>query len=347
MKLLIFTQKVDKNDTDLGFFHSWLLEFAKKCESIKVICLYKGESSLPDNVEVFSLGKESNLGRLSYLINLYKYLYRLEGQYDKVFVHMNPVYIVLCGFYFKLQRIPVYLWYVHRSVDLKLKIAILFVEKIFTSTKESFRVQTGKVVFLGHGIDVSKLSNTEHLFKEGVLRIAHVGRITPIKNIETLILAGEELKKRNLDIQIDFFGDCVTDEDKEYKLTLERLIEEKELKNEVNFAGGFVYRDLPIKLQNSHITVNMTPPGGMDKVVLESILLGIPAFVSNTAFRDLFGQYSDLFLYSFGDSSDLANKIYNFINTPDAQNIINIMYSKVRKDFSLDSLIDKIISIMK
>ena len=52
------TQKVDKNDAILGFFHNWLLQLSPKFERIIVVCLEKGESDLPNNVRVLSLGKE-------------------------------------------------------------------------------------------------------------------------------------------------------------------------------------------------------------------------------------------------------------------------------------------------
>src|SRR3989339_803491 len=59
MKLLILTQKIDKNDDLLGFFYAWVGEFAKYYKKITVICLYRGESDLPENVKVLSLGKEN------------------------------------------------------------------------------------------------------------------------------------------------------------------------------------------------------------------------------------------------------------------------------------------------
>ncbi len=38
MRLLITTQKVDKKDPILGFFHRWLEEFDKHRERLRVVC---------------------------------------------------------------------------------------------------------------------------------------------------------------------------------------------------------------------------------------------------------------------------------------------------------------------
>jgi len=104
MRLLIITQKVDENDDILGFFTGWIAEFAKNCEKVTVICLQKGEFNLPDNVKVLSLGKEqlsaishqpSALQKFKYVFNFYKYILGERKNYDSVFVHMNPEYIIL------------------------------------------------------------------------------------------------------------------------------------------------------------------------------------------------------------------------------------------------------------
>jgi len=103
MKLLILTQKVDKNDDILGFFHRWLKEFAGRVEKLTVICLQKGEYDLPENVKVLSLGKERGVSKLGYVLNLYKYIWVLRAQYGHVFVHMNQEYVLLAGLCFMIQ----------------------------------------------------------------------------------------------------------------------------------------------------------------------------------------------------------------------------------------------------
>src|SRR5687767_9199425 len=110
MKLLIITQKVDRNDDVLGFFHTWIERFGKKFDSIKVICLYKGEHSFASNIEVLSLGKEENLSKIGYLTRFYSYIWGLRNDYDGVFIHMNPQYVVLGGPLWRMLGKRVVLW---------------------------------------------------------------------------------------------------------------------------------------------------------------------------------------------------------------------------------------------
>ena len=145
MKLLILTQKVNKNDAILGFFHRWIEEFSKHCDKLTVICLKKGEYDLPDNVKVLSLGKEGGVSRLKYIFRLYKYIWQERKNYDFVFVHMNVEYVVLCGILCKLLRKKIGLWYMHKSVTWKLRLAEKLSNTIFTATKESFRLKSDKL----------------------------------------------------------------------------------------------------------------------------------------------------------------------------------------------------------
>ena len=108
MRLLICTQKVDKRDPILGFFHSWIEEFAKHCSQVIVICLEKGEFDLPENVTIFSLGKEENKHgyavKLLYCWSFYKFIWRYRKEYDTIFVHMNKEYVVLGGIFWRLFK---------------------------------------------------------------------------------------------------------------------------------------------------------------------------------------------------------------------------------------------------
>src|SRR3989344_6071232 len=136
MKLLICTQKVDRSDDILGFFHRWIEEFAKHCEQVSVVCLWEGTHEFPENVRVYSLGKSAQGRpasgwerlwlRIRYALRLYGYTWRLRNEYDSVFVHMNQEYVVLGGPLWRVLGKKVVLWYTHREVNFKLRLAVLF-----------------------------------------------------------------------------------------------------------------------------------------------------------------------------------------------------------------------------
>ena len=146
MKLLIITQKVDKNDSVLGFFHGWIVEFAKHCEKLTVICLYKGEYDLPENVKVLSLGKETGRSRLKYVFRFYKYIWKYRKDYDNVFVHMNHIYVVLGGTFWKILNKKIILWYNHISGSVSLNIALFFVNYICFTSPFSYVARKNKEV---------------------------------------------------------------------------------------------------------------------------------------------------------------------------------------------------------
>ena len=160
MKLLIITQKVNEDDPILGFFCRWIEEFARHFELVTVICLEEGRHELPSNVRVLSLGKTAlSKNKVAFICRFYGYIWRERKNYDAVFVHMNPIYVVLGGWFWKLSGKKVALWYTHKAVDLKLRVAERFVDVIFTAAEESFTLKTAKRLVVGHGIDVDKYAN--------------------------------------------------------------------------------------------------------------------------------------------------------------------------------------------
>src|SRR3989344_2895162 len=130
MKLLIVTQKVDKNDEVLGFFHRWIEEFARTCESVVVIASFRGEVALPANVSVFTFGGKWRLARIYKFWELFSYHY---ARTDAVFFHMCPEFVLASSPFLVSLKKPTALWYVHKSVTRNLKIAERLVEWVFTA----------------------------------------------------------------------------------------------------------------------------------------------------------------------------------------------------------------------
>ena len=96
--LLIITQTVDKEDSNLGFFCEWIEEFARQTDNLYVIANKVGKYDLPKNVIVISLGKENGVGRMGRLFNFWKYLFKFLPQAQGVLAHMCPEYVIYGGF---------------------------------------------------------------------------------------------------------------------------------------------------------------------------------------------------------------------------------------------------------
>ena len=115
MKLLMITRKVDKDDAQAGFTYGWVKKFGEKVDQLKVICLEKGNlEDLPENVEVFSLGKEKGKNRLKEFINFQRGALKFIRKVDGVFCHQNPEYTILIAPYAKIFRKKITTWYSHR-----------------------------------------------------------------------------------------------------------------------------------------------------------------------------------------------------------------------------------------
>lgn len=345
MKLLIITQKIDISDDNLGFFHRWIEEFAKYCELVIVICLQKGEFDLPENVKILSLGKERNnfkiFKKLKYARRFYQYIYRERKNYDAVFVHMNPEYIALGGLFWRIWRKKISLWYTHKSVNWKLRLAEKIVEKIFTASKESFRLPSNKVEIMGHGIDTEKFQIINHKSQITRFKIITAGRIASVKNLHILIEAAEILKKQEANFEIRIAGAPITEKDKEYLEKLERMITEKKLEDSVYFTGSIPYKEIEKFYQTGDLFVNLSNTGSLDKSALEAMACGVNVLVSNEAF---FGVLPEENLIKELDVVSLAEKIKQFmLNNIPAGNLREIAV----KNHDLKNLIKKLIENMK
>ncbi len=339
IRLLILTQKVDKNDWTLGFFHNWIIEFAKHCEKITVICLYKGEFDLSDNIKVLSLGKENKKSKIKYLYNFYKYVILERKNYDSVFVHMNPEYVVLGGILWSIMNKKIYLWYSHKSVNTYLKIANFFVRRIFTNSAQSCGLNSKKISIMKHGIDISIFKNINVTKNENLYKILYVGRISPIKNLELLIDSFYVLKHKFTqdNINLTIVGDIVYDSDGEYLSKIEEKINEYKLGDYIEFFGNCSIDNMS-KIYNEHnLSINLSPTGGVDKTVLESILCGVPCIVFNKSFKEIFDGYN-FFILNNLDSEELASKIYEAYKNDSLKNISELS-DRVRRDYNLNNLV--------
>ncbi len=253
LKLLICTQIVNKNDPVLGFFVRWIEEFKKHCE-----------------VEVISLKDLGHGGKLLRAWRLLRLASRLE--YDAVFVHMNPEYLVVAGWLWKLRGTKTALWYTHKSVDRKLRIAERFAGVILTASKESFRLPSNKVHVMGHGIDTDFFTPDQGVVRGGA--ILSVGRLMKSKRHD---LAIEAAAREHRELHIAGDGPERTN--------LEALAKERGAT--VHFLGGINQTQLRDEYRRAAYLIHTSETGSLDKVVLEALACGCSVQTNDPALKHL------------------------------------------------------------
>ena len=344
MRLLMITRKVDKDDAQTGFAFNWINKLSQKVEQLKVICLEKGNTEgLSENVEVFSLGKENGKNKLKEFLNFQKGAWKFIGKVDGVFCHQNPEYTILIAPYAKFFGKKIVCFYGHKAVNWRVRLMHFFSNKVVTSSEGGFQIDSPKRKVISQGIDTDLFKPDANKEKSEKLRIIAVGRISPIKNYETLIKATKILKDKGLNLIVNIAGPILLEKQKEYLNELKNLIKENELENQVHLLGGTIQSETIKLYQNSDLSVNLCPTGAPDKVGFEAMACEVPVLACNHSYIKNFGSYGDQLIFKEKDSEDLAEKILNLYQNNKLEEIGSFLRKQVVGHHNLDNLLQGII----
>jgi glycosyltransferase involved in cell wall biosynthesis len=347
LKVLMLTPMVDETHDILGFILSWIRKLGERVERLYVITpSYNMETPLPQNVTVYGLNSKKN--KLSKFFYLNRVLLGCIPKVDVIFCHMYPNFTLISAPYAKLFRKPIVTWYVHGHVSRRLRIAHFLASRMVTSSKEGLRIKSNKIIITGHGIDTEKFKPVNRSAKKDKITILSVGRISPIKNYETLIKAADilvnEEKMKNLEFLI--VGGVPMASHEEYFKRLKKMVRVLELEDYVKFVGPVLHTEIVEYYQGCDIHVNMCPMGGMDKAVLEAMACGKPVIVSNKAFKDLLKPYDGISLFKQLNSREMAEKLKNLINNKHLWIEISTHHrEKIVKNHSTSNLIASLVNV--
>jgi glycosyltransferase involved in cell wall biosynthesis len=291
MNLLLITQAVDDRDPVLGFFTAWIAEFSKNCERVIVICLRAGSHQLPKNVQVYSLGKERGASKFTYVATFFRLILSKRREYDAVFVHMNPIYLVLGGLVWRLLGKSIALWYTHKHVDWKLRLGVAFAHRVFSASVESFRLTTPKLRITGHGIDTALFSPGTDRRLNAQKRLITTGRVSSTKQIHAMIEIVARLPKGSAHLTI--VGVPATPADRLYHQALVHEVRDKGLAESVEWVGAKSQHEIADLLRAADLYLNLSSTGSMDKGVLEAMSTGVAVFSTNEAFAESADIYID------------------------------------------------------
>ncbi|MBN1564722.1 MAG: glycosyltransferase family 4 protein [Anaerolineae bacterium] len=347
MRWLMITRKLDPADDRTGFVMRWVEELAARLDQLDVICQEHADPILPENVTLYSMGKEAGVGRVGQAWLLLHHLRRLAPSADGVFCHMIPRYVLFAAPWTRLRGKPLLFWYTHPSATTELKIASRLATHILSAAPGSFPLATPKLHVMGHGIETDHFKSSDH--ENDPPEIVMVGRLSRIKRLDWMLRAASIAQTQTDPFRLIFVGGAVEHEP-DYPAELEALVEARNLAALVSFTGPMPHAQVAEMLRSCAFAANLTPPGSFDKAVLEALLSGKPALVTNPDFLPLLGDAADL-LYLPTDASDniLAARLGQLLALSPEERIVlgHDLCARALSAHSLTGLMDRLVDLMR
>jgi len=322
---------------------------AEQVHSITVVCLKEGEhDDLPDNVKVKSIGKEKGEGKRGYLRNFYKHCFQLfkNKDVDVVFVQMIEIFALLIWPLALFFGKPIIWWKAHGNLSWKSKLAAKLVTKIVTSSEGGFPIKTNKKIITGQGVDTDYFKQKEKYNKE-VKKIIWVGRISPVKNIETLIKAADILvNQKGHQLTFYIIGSVPLKVQEVYFEGLKKEVENKKLENNVRFIGSVPHQEIVRTYQEADVFINTGQTGSLDKTVLEAMSTGTVVINSNPGFKEIFKDFP-FAQFAKKDASILVEHLELVMNmkAEEKQEWGNKLRQIVVSDHNIDNLVNKLLEV--
>ena len=310
MRLLFVTQAIDLDEPVLSTYHDWVAMLAGQVEQVEAVCLKEGRHILPANVRVHSLGKEA--GRKSpflYALRFFHLSWKLRGEYDAVFVHMNQEYILISGLLWKLLGKRVYLWRNHYAGSWLTDIAAMFCTKVFCTSKHSYTARLKKTVLMPVGVDTDRF--VPAVAKPAPRSILFFARMAPSKRPDLLIDALGLLAHRGVTFTASFVGSPLS-KDEAYYAGLKEQVRSLGLSDRVMFHPGVSNEEAPRIFHEYELFVNCSPSGMFDKMLFEAAASGCLVLAQSADFASLMGPVAAF----DGSTEDLANKLETLLALP-------------------------------
>ncbi len=342
MRLLVITQVMDRSDPALGFFVRWVEEFAKRIQKVEVLCLKKGNCSMP----VHSLGKESRkqsgmkiVDRIVYMVRFFATLIRIRGNYDTVFVHMNEEYVLLAGLYWRLCGIPVYLWRNHYEGSWRTRLAVALSTKTFCTSAYSYTAQFKKTVIMPVGVDTESL-HTDTPVERVARSILFLARFDRSKKPHLLVEALGKLKSEGVSFHATFVGGQ-SDPTSGYQTEVANKAKELGIDTYCDFIGAVPNTETFRYYRASLIYVNCAGSGMLDKTVFKAAAAGCLVATSSL---DIAKYVDKRCVFQDGNADELKEVLkYILAMSGDDKEKLRTQYVSLVEQNTLPVLMDKLV----
>jgi len=141
-----------------------------------------------------------------------------------------------------------------------------------------FPYLNGQLITIWNGVDTDVFHPADGGLRSSTLKLLGVGRITPAKNLPTLVLALAECRRKNLRVTIDWAGE--PDDQVCFREVLS-AIEDHQLGGIWRWLG--VRKDIPSLLHQYDALILPSLWEGLPNVVCEALAAGLPVLASDVS----------------------------------------------------------------
>ena len=338
--LVIFNLSTDEDNIALSFANDWVEEFSKRYIKVRVWSVHVGSYDLPPNVKVTELGGGNLLKRFLILIKTFSILfYLMKNPKSHVFYHMNAPMAALIGAFLRAFKIPQILWYSHAHASFALKIALKWVDKIVSTSPNSFPLLTKKLISTGHGV---RDRNVNRLIQDiPTYAISFLGRISPVKRLEILI---DEVaifqNSKDFHLKVYLIGPCEGARDERYKSELVARAKSKNV--QVIFVAPVRHENVQFELLKYDLAYNGTLQS-LDKGAIESVFSKC-ILISDQKSTLMECGYSGFSLDNLGEALKISEQLSLIVSLSRTEitDLIESAKNETLSRHSLSSTIDKI-----
>ena len=343
MRILLINYAMDDNSPVLAGAAGIARALASKAESVHVLTEQLGphQGALNMTVDViprWPCGVPKRFGG-GFFVNFQLWRLLKKQQCDVCFIHMAHTWAYRLAP--ALSGMPVLLWYAHSSVNLSLRLAVLFSTAVVSANQESFRLPTKKAQFIGAAINIGLFQIPAQRLLEP--EILYIGRISARKRVLLMLETLVQLRQQepNIPWRLKLVGPTLTAEDKTYIAEVDSFILAHGLSSAVQQTGPLSLAELPALYTAPFLHLNLSETGSMDKSVMEALAAGCPVLTTNIAFKETLKDEVGM----FSSSENPANLAAAIVALYHRRHRINpeSLRAIVTKDHDLNSFGEKII----
>jgi glycosyltransferase involved in cell wall biosynthesis len=200
------------------------------------------------------------------------------------------------------------------------------------------------VRYTGQGIDTARF--VPPAVEPRDAPIVSIGRLSPVKDYETVLRAVARLEGRPA---VRIIGGTHLPSEVRYLESLRTLAVELGLSGRVSFEPGVPHNAVAPLYQQSTVFASASRTGSLDKAVLEALACARPAITCNRAFVNFYGLEKDRYTFPAGDDAALADCLARTLglDLDERRSRGLALRERVVAEHGVEHLADELVGLMK